>query len=580
MSLARRTPAVRRQGASRSAGRWLFFRPLAESAAANAAAVQPQLFDKILVANRGEIACRVMRTCKQLGVRTVAVYSDADAGAMHVTMADEAYHIGGSAAADSYLRGDKILDVAKAAGAQGIHPGYGFLSENAKFAEACAAAGVTFIGPPVPAITAMGSKQKSKEVMESSAVPCVPGYHGDDQQVSTLVAEANKMGFPLMIKAVMGGGGKGMRMVESAETFEELLEGCKRESLASFADDRVLLERFLTSPRHVEFQVFADEHGNCVHLFERDCSLQRRHQKVIEEAPAPAMPPALREKMGQVACAAARAVGYVGAGTVEFLLDEDGSFYFMEMNTRLQVEHPVTELITGQDLVEWQLRVASGGTLPKAQTELAISGHAFEARVYAEDPVRGFLPQSGKLVHLRPPPAGLGVGANGVLRLDTGVRAGDTVSVFYDPMIAKLIVWAEDRERALRALATALEGYQIAGVATNLSFLHTLATHPSFQTAGSGETPFNIHFIETHEASLGLGEGAVPPRIALRDVALAALAQALRERPADAAAGLWSAGGANTGLAGWRNFHSQIRTLAFAEASLDEAGQVMRASKM
>jgi 3-methylcrotonyl-CoA carboxylase alpha subunit len=308
------------------------YRPFSDATSA-----QPQLFDKILVANRGEIACRVMRTCRALGVKTVAVYSDADAGAMHVGMADESYHIGGSAAVDSYLRGDMILEVANKCGAQAIHPGYGFLSENAIFAGQCADSGVTFIGPPIPAIKAMGSKQESKLVMESSSVPCVPGYHGDAQDLPTLKAEAEKVGYPLMIKAVMGGGGKGMRMVPSADKFEELLVGCKREALASFKDDRVLMERFLTSPRHVEFQVFADGHGNCVHLFERDCSLQRRHQKVIEEAPAPGMSAELRARMGEAACAAARAVGYMGAGTVEFLLDADESFYFMEMNTRLQV---------------------------------------------------------------------------------------------------------------------------------------------------------------------------------------------------------------------------------------------------
>lgn len=546
-----------------------------------------QLFDKVLVANRGEIACRVIRTCRQLGVRTVAVYSDADAGAMHVAMADESYHIGASAAAESYLRGERILEVAVKSGAQAIHPGYGFLSENASFAEQCAASGIIFIGPPIPAITAMGSKQESKIVMEPSGVPCVPGYHGSAQDTATLVAEAEKVGYPLMIKAVMGGGGKGMRMVASADQFEELLEGCKRESRASFGDDRVLLERFLTSPRHVEFQVFADSHGNCVHLFERDCSLQRRHQKVIEEAPAPAMPVELRHRMGEAACAAARAVGYEGAGTVEFLLDSDGSFYFMEMNTRLQVEHPVTELITGQDLVEWQLRVAVGGTLPRQQEELAIQGHAFEARVYAEDPSRGFLPASGTLTHVRPPPPSSMDDGGRILRLDTGVRQGDHVSVFYDPMIAKLIVWAEDRHRALKGLASALEAYQISGVPTNISFLHKLATHPRFQAADMDDD-FNIHFIEEHEASLGLGAAATSLCISPRGVALAALATVLREFPAppplqwnspqlssavafpSTAPSAWEGG---AGLAGWRPNYRQQRTITLTEASAtDESG--------
>lgn len=505
----------------------------------------------------------MIRTCRELGVRTVAVYSDADAGAMHVQMADEAYRIGGSAASDSYLRGDTILEVAKKSGAQAVHPGYGFLSENAAFATQCEAAGVRFIGPPVRAITAMGSKSQSKLIMESSGVPCVPGYHGEAQDNETLRAEAERVGFPLMIKAVLGGGGKGMRMVRSMREFDEKLQGCQRESLASFGDSRVLLERYLTSPRHVEIQVFADTHGNCVYLFERDCSLQRRHQKVIEEAPAPAMSSELRKQMGEAAVAAANAVGYVGAGTVEFMLDTDESFYFLEMNTRLQVEHPVTELITGLDLVSWQLHVAAGGALPKAQSDLTLNGHAFEARIYAENPENGFLPASGLLAHMQPPTE-----VQGRVRVDTGVRTGDHVSVFYDPMIAKLIVWGEDRHKALKALAHALESFQIGGVPTNIPFCHRLATHPTFISAGDvrGENAadFDIHFIDKNLPSLMPPAGAT---VAGRDVALVALAIVLRELPpVDAGPGvsLWEGGG---GAAGWRTNHSLRRVLELHRAS-------------
>ena len=516
------------------------------------------MFNKILIANRGEIACRVIRTCRDLGVRTVAVYSDADAGSMHVQMADEAYHIGASAATDSYLRGETILEVAKKSGAQAVHPGYGFLSENAGFATQCEDAGVRFIGPPVGAITAMGSKSESKSIMEGSGVPCVPGYHGDAQDSATLRAEAERVGFPLMIKAIMGGGGKGMRMVPSMDDFDELLEGCQRESLASFGNSDVLLERYLTSPRHVEIQVFADTHDNCVYLFERDCSLQRRHQKVIEEAPAPAMSTELRKQMGEAAVAAAHAVGYVGAGTVEFMLDTDGSFYFLEMNTRLQVEHPVTELITGLDLVDWQLHVAAGGILPKAQEDLTCSGHSFEARIYAESPENGFLPASGFLAHLQPP-AEVETDTH-VVRVDTGVRPGDHVSVFYDPMIAKLIVWGEDRRKALKALAHALESFQIGGVPTNIPFLHRLATHPTFVSAGdevkTHDEEFDIHFIDKNLESLMPPVGAT---VASRDVALAAVAMVLRELPTvGEAESIWQGGG---GGEGWRTNHAQRRTL-------------------
>ncbi|MEI6205540.1 MAG: acetyl/propionyl/methylcrotonyl-CoA carboxylase subunit alpha [Desulfuromonadales bacterium] len=441
------------------------------------------MFDKILIANRGEIACRVIRTAKRLGIRTVSVYSDADAEALHVKMADEAYHIGPSPARESYLLGDVILDVAVRSGARAIHPGYGFLSENAGFAGACAKAGIVFIGPPYEAIRAMGSKSAAKEIMGAAGVPLVPGYHGENQDPVFLHAEADRIGYPLLIKASAGGGGKGMRVVWSGNDFDEALSGAKREAMAGFGDDHVLMEKYLTRPRHIEIQVFADSHGNVLHLFERDCSIQRRHQKVIEEAPASGMTAVLREKMGAAAVAAARAINYAGAGTVEFLLDEDGSFYFMEMNTRLQVEHPVTEMITGLDLVEWQLRVAAGESLPCSQELLVIGGHAIEARIYAEDPTREFLPSTGKLRHLRTP------AENAHIRIDSGVRQGDEVSIHYDPMIAKLVVWDSDRSSAIRRLRQALAEFQVVGVTTNTVFLGSVAAHPAF-AAGEIDTSF------------------------------------------------------------------------------------------
>jgi 3-methylcrotonyl-CoA carboxylase alpha subunit len=449
------------------------------------------MFDKILIANRGEIACRIIRTARRLGIRTVAVYSDADAGALHVTLADEAYRIGPAPARESYLRPELILEAARLSGAQAIHPGYGFLSENADFAEACAAAGIVFIGPPVGAIRAMGSKSAAKQLMEDAVVPLVPGYHGEDQNPELLRNAADRIGYPVLIKASAGGGGKGMRVVEESSAFDDALAAAKREALSGFGDDRVLLEKYLTMPRHVEIQVFADSHGNALHLFERDCSIQRRHQKVLEEAPAPGMTPELRARMGGAAVAAAKAIGYVGAGTVEFLLDQDGAFYFMEMNTRLQVEHPVTEMITGQDLVEWQLRVAAGEPLPCTQEQLAISGHAIEVRIYAEDPQREFLPSIGTLGHLRTPRE------NSHVRIDTGVREGDEVSIHYDPMLAKLIVWDTDRGGALRRLSAALAEYQVVGVTTNVEFLATLARHPAFAAAD-----LETGFIEHHRSVL------------------------------------------------------------------------------
>ncbi len=358
------------------------------------------MFNKILIANSGEIACRVIKTARRLGIKTVAVYSDADAGARHVRLADEAVHIGPAAARESYLVIDKIIAAAKQTGAEAIHPGYGFLSENEEFCHACDAAGIVFIGPPVSAIRAMGSKSEAKKLMEKAQVPLTPGYHGDNQEPAFLNVQADAIGYPVLIKAAAGGGGKGMRLVEKSEDFIDALASCKREAASSFGDDHVLVEKYLTRPRHIEIQVFGDTFGNVVYLFERDCSVQRRHQKVLEEAPAPGMTAERRAAMGKAAVDAAKAVGYVGAGTVEFIANQDGTFYFMEMNTRLQVEHPVTEMITGLDLVEWQLRVASGEPLPLAQEQLAINGHALEARIYAEDPAKGFLPSTGRLAHL------------------------------------------------------------------------------------------------------------------------------------------------------------------------------------
>ena len=435
------------------------------------------MFNKILIANRGEIACRVIKTARRMGIRTVAVYSEADANARHVRLADEAVLLGPAAARESYLVADKILAAAKRTGAQAVHPGYGFLSENADFSEACAANGITFIGPPASAIRAMGSKSEAKKLMGKAAVPLTPGYHGDDQTPTLLHKEADQIGYPVLIKAAAGGGGKGMRLVEKSEDFLDSLASCKREAISSFGNDHVLIEKYITKPRHIEIQVFADTLGNCVYLFERDCSVQRRHQKVLEEAPAPGMTLGHRRQMGEAAVAAAKAVGYVGAGTVEFIANQDGSFYFMEMNTRLQVEHPVTEMITGQDLVEWQLRVAAGQPLPLAQEQLQIRGHALEARIYAEDANKGFLPSTGQLIRLTPPAESINV------RVDTGVEEGDEITPFYDPMIAKLIVWDEHRDAALARMRKALADYQVVGVTTNIDFLSRLVACPAFAGA-------------------------------------------------------------------------------------------------
>jgi 3-methylcrotonyl-CoA carboxylase alpha subunit len=449
------------------------------------------MFDKILIANRGEIACRVAATARRLGVKTVAVYSDADANARHVAACDEAVHIGGPAPRDSYLRWERILEAAKATGAQAVHPGYGFLSENEDFAHACADAGLVFIGPPPAAIRAMGLKAESKQLMEKAGVPLVPGYHGADQDAALLQREADRIGYPVLIKASAGGGGKGMRAVMAGGEFAAALASCKREAINSFGDDAVLVERYVQRPRHIEIQVFFDTQGNGVWLFERDCSVQRRHQKVLEEAPAPGMTPERRREMGEAAVAAARAVGYVGAGTVEFICEQDGRFYFMEMNTRLQVEHPVTEAISGFDLVEWQLRVAAGERLPATQDELRIHGHAIEARICAENPEANFLPATGRLSVLRWP-AHVSFRRNAdsepfhtpaPVRVDTGVDEGDAISPFYDSMIAKLIVWGENREQALARLDTALAQTHVAGVVNNVAFLRRVAKTPSFAQA-------------------------------------------------------------------------------------------------
>ncbi len=477
------------------------------------------MFSKILIANRGEIACRIIETARRLNVATVAVYSEADAGARHVRLADEAVLIGPAAARESYLCGDRILAAAKRTGAEAIHPGYGFLSENAGFAAACAAAGIAFIGPPVKAIEAMGSKSAAKALMGAAGVPLTPGYHGDEQDPAHLAAEAGRIGFPVLIKASAGGGGKGMRRVDRAEDFADALASCQREAASAFGDEHVLVEKYVLQPRHIEVQVFADTHGNAVHLFERDCSVQRRHQKVLEEAPAPGMTAERRAAMGQAAVDAARAVNYVGAGTVEFIVNPDGSFYFMEMNTRLQVEHPVTEMITGLDLVEWQLRVANGEPLPLTQTEIRFSGHALEARLYAEDPDAGFLPATGTLHHLRPPTRSANV------RVDTGVEQGDAISPHYDPMIAKLIVWDEDRPAALARMRRALGDFQVAGVANNLDFLARLVTSTAFTSAD-----LDTALIEREQEHI-FPAPATPPAAAW---ILAALAEALPASQASA----------------------------------------------
>lgn len=475
----------------------------------------------LLIANRGEIACRIARTARRMGIRVVAVYSDADRDALHVALADEAYAIGPPPASESYLDVAAVLDAARRSGADAIHPGYGFLSENADFAEACAAAGIIFVGPPPTAIRAMGGKSAAKALMAKAGVPLVPGYHGDGQSPAILAEAASAIGYPVLIKASAGGGGRGMRVVESADGFVAALEAAQRESAAAFGDDRVLIEKYLARPRHVEVQVLADGAGTCLSLWERDCSIQRRHQKVVEEAPAPGLDPETRIAMGEAAVAAARAIGYVSAGTVEFLLDttDRHSFFFMEMNTRLQVEHPVTELITGLDLVEWQLRIAAGEPLSMTQEAVPCLGHAIEVRIYAEDPANGFLPAAGTLRHLAFPAPGPHV------RIDGAVRAGDAVSIHYDPMIAKLIVWDDDRPAAVRRLRTALAETQIAGLTSNLDFLRAVAGHSAFAASN-----LDTGFIDRHAGDL---LGPQPP-IDPPTLALAALGVLLTRRRAAA----------------------------------------------
>jgi geranyl-CoA carboxylase alpha subunit len=494
-------------------------------------------FDKILVANRGEIACRVIRTAKALGYRTVAVFSDADADALHVKQADEAVRVGPPPARDSYLKIDAVLAAAKLSGADAVHPGYGFLSENAAFAEACVGAGLIFIGPPVAAIRAMGNKARAKTLMQDAGVRCVPGYEGTDQSDGAMLAEGQRIGFPLMVKAAAGGGGRGMRLVASADELANALARARSEAASAFGSDELILERAITEARHIEFQIFADQHGNVIHLGERDCSVQRRHQKVIEETPSPVVSAELRAKMGEAAVAAARAINYVGAGTVEFLLDRAGSFYFLEMNTRLQVEHPVTEAVTGLDLVAWQLRVAAGEKLPLAQQQIPTHGHAIEARLYAEDPQNSFLPQSGTLVDWQPA-SGVGV------RVDHGLAPGAIVSPFYDPLLAKIVAHGADREEARRRLIAALEDSVAFGPVTNRGFLVGMLRHPAF-VAGDATTAF----IDRYFSAAGAGRHGTKPD--QRTVALAAVLLFEAGLHAGGNAGRNERNWASTGVATW-----------------------------
>ena len=508
------------------------------------------MFTTLLIANRGEIACRVAATARRLGIKTIAVYSDADAESKHVAACDIAVRLGPAPASESYLKAEEILRVALAHGAQAIHPGYGFLSENEAFAQACAKAGICFVGPPASAIAAMGSKSAAKTLMEKAGVPLVPGYHGDEQAPKFLQQQADTMGYPVLIKASAGGGGKGMRIVTQAKDFIAALVSCKREASASFGDDKVLIERYLQKPRHIEIQVFSDTHNQHVYLFERDCSVQRRHQKVIEEAPAPGMTQARRQEMGEAAIAAARAVNYVGAGTVEFIAEPDGRFYFMEMNTRLQVEHPVTEMITGMDLVEWQLRVAAGERLPKTQQELQRCGHSIEARIYAENADKDFLPSIGRLIHLEFPDHEAFINAD--VRVDGGVRAGDTISPYYDPMIAKLIVRGADRDQARARMLRALAATQIVGVHTNVAFLRRLMADEAF-----AEADLDTGLIERRRATL-----LPAPIPATREALLLACAAVLEQEKAASALTIdpWAE------RCGWRVDGSYRRMLSFQDS--------------
>lgn len=515
------------------------------------------MIKRLLIANRGEIAVRVARTAKRMGIHVIAVYSDTDAAAMHVAVADEAVRIGPDAAAESYLNIDAVIAAAGSTRADAIHPGYGFLSENANFADACAAAGIRLVGPSADAMRAMGDKAASKEVMSKADVPLVPGYHGADQDPAVLAEQAAGIGFPVLIKASAGGGGRGMRIVETAEGFDEALAAAQREARGAFGNDRVLIEKYLTIPRHIEVQVFGDDHGNVVHLFERDCSLQRRYQKVVEEAPAPGMTEARRAEIGAAAVAAAKAIDYSGAGTVEFIVDAtddgaNGPFYFMEMNTRLQVEHPVSEFITGQDLVEWQLRVADGERLPLAQPDIELNGHAIEARLYAEDPDRDFLPAPGHVIAFEMPDMGAST------RIDTGVRSGDDIAVSYDPMIAKVIAHGADRDAAIAALDGLLADLVCVGPVTNQAFLRRAITHPEF-VGGDVDTGF----IGRHRDML------VPERNGVPDGALASVVASLLSQRAQQARGQAGARGeANSPWAAtdsWRANLQNVETLQFRD---------------
>ena len=510
------------------------------------------MFRKILIANRGEIACRVIQTCNRFDIATVAVYSDADRHARHANLAGEAFHIGGSRPGESYLRGDVILDVARKSGAQAIHPGYGFLSENANFARECKNAGIVFIGPTPETIDAMGSKSAAKSLMEKAAVPVVPGYHGDIQEPTYLADQAKRIGYPVLIKAVAGGGGKGMRLVETADNFLSQLDSAKREAKNSFSDDAVLIERYVQSPHHIEFQVFGDTHGSIVHLFERECSIQRRHQKVLEETPSPFLDGALRKKMGEAAIAAARAISYVNAGTIEFIVGEDREFFFMEMNTRLQVEHPITEMTTGLDLVEWQLRVASGEPLPLRQEQITRNGHAIEVRICAENPANQFLPEVGPLRRFAYPTT------MDDIRVDTGVRNGDEISIYYDSMIAKLIAFGADRQQAQQKLIAALAQTALIGVKTNIDFLARVVREPDFSHG-----KIDTHFIAQHSASLLLAPDKAPHPALI----FAAIAQ-LRTNEIAAKTKLRASSDPYSpwGLAnGWRLSGAGAQTLLFAD---------------
>ena len=505
---------------------------------------------KVLIANRGEIACRVIRTCRKLGIRTVAVYSEADADAQHVRQADEAHCIGGPRPQDSYLRGDAIIAVALTAGAQAIHPGYGFLSENADFADAVEAAGIAFIGPKASSMRRMGSKAGAKELMQAAGVPVVPGYTGEEQAPAFLHAQADQIGYPLMIKAAHGGGGKGMRVVHASADFIAHLESCQREARNAFGRDRVLLERYVERPRHIEIQIFGDDHGAAIHLNERECSAQRRYQKVLEESPSPFLTPGLRQAMGEAAVVAARAIEYVNAGTVEFIVGQDGQFYFMEINTRLQVEHPVTEMVTGLDLVEWQLRVAAGEPLPLRQEQVVLRGHAIEVRLYAEDPEAGFLPGSGRLERLRLPATSAHV------RVDSGVVEGDTVTIFYDPMIAKLVVYDADRPRALARMRAALAQCDIAGPKSNIEFLERLVRHPAVVAA-----TIDTGYLDRHLEEFLPAEAAADPDLVIAATVTRLLAQETASRAR--AAGSADPSSPWASADGWRLGHGSRRSLAF-----------------